>query len=513
MGVKLIKMCNKEDEIEKNNIYYYKDRFNNKNENMIENKIKIKLTFSIKGILDSEERYCILLLYENDFSSESNLFGITEKVTKDKSNNIIFTKFFILEYHFEKNQLLKIQIIKGINEEINITIGNILGCKDNIFTKQLSDNSIFEIHLEEIDNNNFNTLFDISIDGNFLGMKIAYLIKYLGTESNPENYSIYKSELCDNLSKYNFFIPHIPTKIISPDNNLNDMISIEIYDYLHSKKLIEQINTISNFLDKEINIEIVNGKIKIKLKNKKEHSFIDYIKEGLQLNLSIGIDFTSSNKSIEELDSYHYIGKENLNYYEIIIKKCGDIIENYNKNQLFSIYGFGGKLPGEKIVNQCFALNGNNEKPEIKSIENVLITYRNILPVIKLCDYGLLSPIIMEINNKVKEEIKENKNKFYNILIILTCGNIKDEKETINNIVESSFLPISIIIVGIGNGDFRNMDLLEENDDLLIDSYNRKCNRNNIKFIRFDKYLNQQNILIEEILKEVPKQIVSGLNN
>ena len=119
----------------------------------------------------------------------------------------------------------------------------------------------------------------------------------------------------------------------------------------------------------------------------------------------------------------------------------------------------------------------------------------------------------MEINNKVKEEIKENKNKFYNILIILTCGNIKDEKETINNIVESSFLPISIIIVGIGNGDFRNMDLLEENDDLLIDSYNRKCNRNNIKFIRFDKYLNQQNILIEEILKEVPKQIVSGLNN
>ena len=224
MGVKLIKMCNKEDEIEKNNIYYYKDRFNNKNENMIENKIKIKLTFSIKGILDSEERYCILLLYENDFSSESNLFGVTEKVTKDKSNNIIFTKFFILEYHFEKNQLLKIQIIKGINEEINITIGNILGCKDNIFTKQLSDNSIFEIHLEEIDNNNFNTLFDISIDGNFLGMKIAYLIKYLGTESNPENYSIYKSELCDNLSKYNFFIPHIPTKIISPDNNFNDMI-------------------------------------------------------------------------------------------------------------------------------------------------------------------------------------------------------------------------------------------------------------------------------------------------
>ncbi len=512
MGGKLIKICMKEDEIEKNNIYYYKDIYN-KNENIIENKIKIKLTFSIKEILDSDKRYCNLLVCENDFSSEPHLLGETEILSKDKSNNINFNKYFILEYHFEKIQPLKIKIIKGITEEINITLGNIIGSKDNIFKKQLSDNSIFEIHFEDFENDNFNTLFKISIHGNFLRMKIGYLVKYLGTDSNLENYSIYRSEICDNLSNYEFIIPYIPTKIISPDNKFNDMISIEIIDYINSKKLGEQIETISNFLNKEININLENGIAKIKIKNEKEHSFIEYIKEGLQLNLLIGIDFTSSNKSPKEIDSYHYIGNENLNFYEIAIKKCGDIIENYNKNQLFSVYGFGGKLPGEKNVNQCFALNGNNDKPEINSIKNVLITYRNILPVITLCSDGLLSPIIKEINNKVSEKIKENDYNFYNILLILTNGNIKDEKDTINNIVKSSFLPISIIIVGIGNGDFGYIDSFDENEEILINSNHLKCNRNNIKFIHFNNYLKNENKLNEEILKEIPKQIIEYYQN
>ena len=507
-------MCMKEDEIEKNNIYYYKDIYN-KNENITHNTIKLKLTFSIKGILDSDKRYCNLLIYDNDFSSESHLLGETEILSKDKSNNINFTKYFILEYHFEKHQFFKIKIIKGITEEINLTLGNIVGSKDNVFTKQLSDNSIFEIHFEEFENDKFNTLFNISIDGNFLKMKIAYLIKYLGTDSNLENYSIYRSEICDNLSNYNFFIPYIPTKIISPDNKFNDLISIEIIDYLHSKKLGEQIETISNFLNDEINLNLENGIAKIKVTNEKEHSFIDCIKEGLQLNLSIAIDFTSSNKSPKEIDSYHYIGNENLNYYEIAIKKCGDILENYNQNQLFSVYGFGGKLPGEKNVNQCFALNGNNDKPEINSIKNVLTTYRNILPVITFGSDGVLSPIIMEINNKVKEKIKENDYKFYDILLILTNGNIKDEIETINNIVESSFLPISIIIVGIGNGDFGYMDSFDENEEILINnSNNLKCNRNNIKFIYFNQYLKkEENKLTEEILKDIPKQITEYYQN
>jgi len=41
--------------------------------------------------------------------------------------------------------------------------------------------------------------------------------------------------------------------------------------------------------------------------------------------------------------------------------------------------------------------------------------------------------------------------------------------DTIAEIVESSTLPISIIIVGVGSADFSNMDILDGDEDRLRD--------------------------------------------
>ena len=494
----------KNEEINKNKIYFFKNLYLNEKKGK---KLKVKLSISIKEIADSEERICNITTCDTD-ENNYQIIGSTEKKSKDKSNNITFNEYFTLEYYFEKKQKLLIKIIKGITEEIYITLGNIMGSKDQKFIRKLSDDSILEISGEEIGNNNLNILFDISISGDFTGMGIAYLIKYLGTESNPENNPIYRSEINDNLSNFNFFIPNIPSIIISPNNKYNDnLISIEIHDCFHSKKLGEYIDTIVNFLKKEINITLPTGNALIKLKEEKEYSFIDYLKGGIEINLSIGIDFSLSNKPPNEPNSLHYIGNDNLNYYEMIIKYCGDIISNYNNNQLFTIFGFGGKLPGENNVNQCFALNGNQNKPEIYSINNVLSTYRNILPVIQFCNNNLFSPIIKEVIKRINEKIKEVNYHFYNILMILTNGDINDINDTIDNIVQASFLPISIIIIGIGNNDFGNLDFLFSDDDL-IDSNNRKCDRNILQFFHFNKLMDKGKFLASEILKDIPIQIL-----
>lgn len=52
-------------------------------------------------------------------------------------------------------------------------------------------------------------------------------------------------------------------------------------------------------------------------------------------------------------------------------------------------------------------------------------------------------------------------NQKYNILLILTDGAIMDEQETINKIVAASGLPLSIIVVGIGEADFESMENLD----------------------------------------------------
>ena len=64
----------------------------------------------------------------------------------------------------------------------------------------------------------------------------------------------------------------------------------------------------------------------------------------------------------------------------------------------------------------------------------------------------------------------------YIIHLILTDGEIHDMSETIECIVDSSHLPLSLIIVGIGQADFGNMDTLD-GDNGLIGRNGRKAIR------------------------------------
>ena len=65
----------------------------------------------------------------------------------------------------------------------------------------------------------------------------------------------------------------------------------------------------------------------------------------------------------------------------------------------------------------------------------------------------------------------------YNFLMILIDGLINDMDETIDVLFEASYLPISVIIIGICYGDFGNMDILDDDDNPLFDKSSRKADR------------------------------------
>jgi copine 5/8/9 len=52
-------------------------------------------------------------------------------------------------------------------------------------------------------------------------------------------------------------------------------------------------------------------------------------------------------------------------------------------------------------------------------------------------------------------------NQSYNILLIITDGVISDMPKTIDEIVRGSELPLSIVIVGVGDADFDSMETLD----------------------------------------------------
>lgn len=93
----------------------------------------------------------------------------------------------------------------------------------------------------------------------------------------------------------------------------------------------------------------------------------------------------------------------------------------------------------------------------------------------------------------------------YNILLILTNGKIEDMARVKQLIVDSSDLPASIVIVGVGNSEFDQMEELDADNRLLQDNAGRIASRDIVQFVRFTDAVKRGN-LAEEVLREIPEQ-------
>lgn len=68
---------------------------------------------------------------------------------------------------------------------------------------------------------------------------------------------------------------------------------------------------------------------------------------------------------------------------------------------------------------------------------------------------------------------------------------IHDLKETIDVIVEMSHYPVSIIIIGLGDEDFSNMEVLDGDTYGLADSNGRYWVWDIVQFVKFNDWRSQ----------------------
>jgi hypothetical protein len=105
---------------------------------------------------------------------------------------------------------------------------------------------------------------------------------------------------------------------------------------------------------------------------KDQYSFLSYIFNGLQLALTIAIDFTLSNGEPGNPSSLHYYD-QSANQYLNAIRSVGEILENYDSDKMFPVFGFGGRVPMVlDKASHCFALNGDIFNPEVPGIRGVI---------------------------------------------------------------------------------------------------------------------------------------------
>lgn len=103
---------------------------------------------------------------------------------------------------------------------------------------------------------------------------------------------------------------------------------------------------------------------------------MQYILGGCEISLVVGIDFTGSNGPVTDPSSLHFIHPTGVtfNQYQQAIRAVGDIVQEYDSDKKYPVYGFGAKvrLPNGTYtgVQHCFPIYGGGV--EVQGVEGIL---------------------------------------------------------------------------------------------------------------------------------------------
>ena len=98
----------------------------------------------------------------------------------------------------------------------------------------------------------------------------------------------------------------------------------------------------------------------------------------------------------------------------------------------------------------------------------------------------------------------------YQILLILTDGVIHDMPQTKKQLVLLSQLPVSVIIVGVGDADFESMEVLDGDEEALYSkSYRKYMSADIVQFVPYNEFKHNPHLLAKETLMEVPSQLLN----
>ncbi|KFP64161.1 Copine-4, partial [Cariama cristata] len=157
-------------------------------------------------------------------------------------------------------------------------------------------------------------------------------------------------------------------------------------------------------------------------------------------------------------------------------------------------------------------------------IQGVVEAYQSCLPKLQLYGPTNIAPIIQKVAKSASEETNTKEASQYFILLILTDGVITDMADTREAIVHASHLPMSVIIVGVGNADFSDMQMLDGDDGILRSPKGEPVLRDIVQFVPFRnfKHVNacvfyrflqaSPAALAKSVLAEVPNQVVDYYN-
>uniref|UniRef100_A0A452IX07 Copine-5 n=2 Tax=Gopherus TaxID=38771 RepID=A0A452IX07_9SAUR len=533
---------------------------------------KVELTVSCRHLLDKDtfsksDPMCVL--YTQGIETKQwREFGRTEVI--DNTLNPDFVRKFILDYFFEEKQSLRFDLYDVDSKSPDLskhdflgqafcTLGEIVGSAGSRLEKPLTMGAfmlhsrtgkpmpsvsnggipgkkcgIIILSAEELGNCRDVATMQFCANKldkkDFFGKSDPFMVFYRSNEDGTFTIC-HKTEVVKNTLNPVWQAFSIPVRALC-NGDYDRTIKVEVYDWDRdgSHDFIGEFTTSYRELARgqsQFNVyEVVNPKKKMKKKKyvnsgtvtllsftvESEYTFLDYIKGGTQINFTVAIDFTASNGNPSQSTSLHYMNPYQLNAYAMALKAVGEIIQDYDSDKMFPALGFGAKIPPDGHVSHEFPLNGNADNPYCSGIEGILEAYHKSLKTVQLYGPTNFAPVV---NHVARYATTEQDGSQYFVLLIITDGVISDMAQTKEAIVNAAKLPMSIIIVGVGQAEFDAMVELD-GDDIRISSRGKIAERDIVQFVPFRDYIDRTGNhvlsmarLAKDVLAEIPDQFIS----
>ncbi|XP_006907380.1 copine-5 [Pteropus alecto] len=533
---------------------------------------KVEITVSCRNLLDKDmfsksDPLCVMYTQGME-NKQWREFGRTEVI--DNTLNPDFVRKFIVDYFFEEKQNLRFDLYDVDSKSPDLskhdflgqafcTLGEIVGSPGSRLEKPLtigafSLNSRTGKPMPAVSNggvpgkkcgtiilsaeelSNCRDVATMQFCANkldkkdFFGKSDPFLVFYRSNEDGTFTIC-HKTEVMKNTLNPVWQTFSIPVRALC-NGDYDRTIKVEVYDWDRdgSHDFIGEFTTSYRELARgqsQFNIyEVVNPKKKMKKKKyvnsgtvtllsfavESECTFLDYIKGGTQINFTVAIDFTASNGNPSQSTSLHYMSPYQLNAYALALTAVGEIIQHYDSDKMFPALGFGAKLPPDGRVSHEFPLNGNQENPSCCGIDGILEAYHHSLRTVQLYGPTNFAPVVTHVARNAAE-VQDGSQ--YSVLLIITDGVISDMAQTKEAIVNAAKLPMSIIIVGVGQAEFDAMVELD-GDDVRISSRGKLAERDIVQFVPFRDYVDRTGNhvlsmarLARDVLAEIPDQLVS----
>lgn len=174
--------------------------------------------------------------------------------------------------------------------------------------------------------------------------------------------------------------------------------------------------------------------------------------------LIIGVDFTASNewqgrKTFSGNCLHRVVSGKIYNPYQKVISIIGQTLEPFDDDNFIPAYGFG-----DTSTNATDVFSFIKDGSPCSGVMDVLKKYNEIATKITLSGPTNFAPLIYKAIDIVKEK------QSFHILIIIADGQVTEEEPTVEAIVEASNHPMSIVVIGVGDGPW---DIMKDFDDHL----------------------------------------------